>query len=307
MKNIILETRAINKRYGNTNALENISISLYQGHIYGFIGENGAGKSTLLRIITGLSVPTSGEVFLFGKSNKSDLEAGRRQIGSTVEAPALYPDYSAEKNLELQRILVGNPDKGIIEKTLQLVGLSDCKTKKAKNFSTGMKQRLGIALSLVGNPQILILDEPINGLDPKGIADLRVVLQKLNAEHKLTILISSHILNELHLLATDYIIINKGKIIEDISHEELEQKCQKYISIKMDNVEVGVTALDQELHTDNYKVMGDGTVHLYDYTNNIPIVAEALRKHNILVTHISLTEQTLEEYYFSITGGKERE
>lgn len=302
METVILETHAINKRYGSVNVLDNINISLKQGHIYGFIGDNGAGKSTLLRIITGLTIPTSGDLLLFGKGSAPDLEAGRRQIGSIVEAPAFYPDYTAEKNLDVQRILVGNPDKRIIEKTLQLVGLSDSKEKKVKHFSMGMKQRLGIALSLVGNPQLLILDEPINGLDPKGIVDLRVVLQKLNAEHKITILISSHILSELHLLATDYIIIHKGKIIDTMTHDELEQKCQKYISIQMDQVDIGVTAIEQELHTSNFKVMGSGAVRLYDYTHDVPAVAEALRKHNILVTHISLTEQSLEEYYLSVTG-----
>lgn len=302
MERVILETHAINKRYGSVNVLDNINISLKQGHIYGFIGDNGAGKSTLLRIITGLTIPTSGDLLLFGKGSAPDLEAGRRQIGSIVEAPAFYPDYTAEKNLDVQRILVGNPDKRIIEKTLQLVGLSDSKEKKVKHFSMGMKQRLGIALSLVGNPQLLILDEPINGLDPKGIVDLRVVLQKLNAEHKITILISSHILSELHLLATDYIIIHKGKIIDTMTHDELEQKCQKYISIQMDQVDIGVTAIEQELHTSNFKVMGSGAVRLYDYTHDVPAVAEALRKHNILVTHISLTEQSLEEYYLSVTG-----
>lgn len=307
METTIIETHAINKRYGDTNVLENICISLFHGHIYGFIGENGAGKSTLLRIITGLTIPTSGELLLFGKGSLADLETGRRQIGSTVEAPALYPNYTAEKNLELQRILVGNPDKEMIETTLRIVGLSDSKGKKVKDFSMGMKQRLGIALSLVGNPQMLILDEPVNGLDPKGIVELRAVLQRLNAEQRITILISSHILSELHLLATDYIIIHKGKIIDTVTHKELEQKCQKYISIKMDNVAIGVTAIEQELNTNNFKVMGDNNLRLYDYTNNIYAVAEVLQKHNVLVTHISLEGQSLEEYYLSVTKGATHE
>ena len=303
MDNILLETRAIGKRYGNSHALADVSISIRQGHIYGFIGENGAGKTTLLRIITGLTMPTSGELYLFGKSANRDLVAGRRRIGSTVEAPALYPGYTAEKNLDLQRILVGNPDTGVIEKNLQLVGLSDAKSKKVKDFSMGMKQRLGIALSLVGNPHMLILDEPINGLDPKGIVDFRLILQKLHEEQKITILISSHILKELYLLATDYIIIHKGRIAETLTHDELTQKCQKYISIQMDNVPLGVTAIERELNTANYKVMEDGMVQLFDYTHDIPAVARAMQSNNILVTHLSLCEQSLEDYYFAVTGG----
>jgi ABC-2 type transport system ATP-binding protein len=306
METIVLQTNAVSKKYGDTYALQNIGVSLRQGHIYGFIGDNGAGKTTLLRTIAGLSFPTVGEVVLFGNSGRHGLEKARRQLGSTIEAPALYPQYTAERNLELQRVLVGNPDKSIIEKILGLVGLSDCQNKRVKDFSMGMKQRLGIALSLLGNPKMLILDEPINGLDPKGIADLRVMLQKLNAEQNITILISSHILNELYLLATDYIIIHKGKIVETLTHKELESKCHKSISIRMDNVSAGIAAIEEELHTSNFKILDNGMVCLYDYTHDVPAVAEVLRKHGILVTHISLSEQTLEEYYFSVTGGDER-
>ena len=222
MEKILLEARSINMRYGNNHVLTDINLSLKQGRIYGFIGENGAGKTTLLRIITGLTLPTSGEIVLFGKSATKDLEAMRRRIGSIIEAPALYLEYSAETNLKLQGVLVGNSDKGDIERVLRLVNLWGSKAKKVKNFSMGMKQRLGIALSLIGNPQILILDEPVNGLDPKGIADLRQLLQKLNEEHNITIMLSSHILNEMYLLANDYIIIHNGQIVETLTRESLD-------------------------------------------------------------------------------------
>jgi ABC-2 type transport system ATP-binding protein len=224
-------------------------------------------------------------------------------VGSTIESPAFSPHYTAEKNLELQRVLVGNPDRNMVGKVLRLVGLSDCQNKKAMDFSMGMKQRLGIALSLIGNPQMLILDEPVNGLDPKGIAELRTLLKKLNEEQNITILISSHILSELYLLATDFIIIHKGKIIDILTHEELNIKCQKYITIRMSDVHTGIAVLEKELQTSHFEVAEDGMVCLYDYTDVIA-VAEALRKHNILVTHIALAEQTLEDYYLSITRGQ---
>jgi len=303
VENILLETRAIGMRYGDFDALTKINLTLRQGRIYGFIGENGAGKTTFLRVITGLAIPTSGELSLFGKTAKRGLEAGRRQIGSTIEEPALHLEYTAEMNLELQRVLLGNPDKGVIEQVLRLVGLWDNKAKKVKDFSMGMKQRLGIALSMIGNPQMLILDEPVNGLDPKGIADVRSILQKLNKEQKITILMSSHILNELYLLATDYIIIHKGRIIKTLTHEELAEKCQKYVVIQMDNVSVGVTVIERELQTNNYKVMENGMVHLYGFTRDVTAVAKALQNNGILVTHISLCEQSLEEYYFGVIGG----
>jgi ABC-2 type transport system ATP-binding protein len=303
MENIYIETRAIGMRYNKFSALTNVNLSLRQGRIYGFIGENGAGKSTFLRIITGLAMPTEGELVLFGNSTKRGLEIERKRIGSTIEEPALYLEYTAEMNLELQRILVGNPDNGITEKMLRTVGLSDNKKKKVKDFSTGMKQRLGIALSLIGNPKILLLDEPVNGLDPKGIADLRLILQKLKKKKKITIIVSSHILNELYLLATDYIIIHRGRIIETLTHDELTEKCKKYIAIQMDDVTTGVAAIERELKTEDYKVMETGMVHLYSYANDTSTVAKILQKSGILVTHISVCVQSLEEYYFSITGG----
>ena len=224
MENIILQTHEISVKYGNFLALDDISISLKNKHIYGFIGENGAGKTTLMKVLTGLLYPTSGTFSLFGKIEPSDILKMRRYIGSTIEAPALFPEYSAYRNLELQRILVGNPDKEICDKLLGIMGLFEFKDKKVSKFSMGMKQRLGIAMALVGKPKLLILDEPINGLDPKNISELRTLLKKLNEENGVTLFLSSHILNELYLLATDYYIIHKGKIIKSLTHDELDEK-----------------------------------------------------------------------------------
>lgn len=307
MTEIVMEAHGITKRYGRKAALWNVDVTLQRGHIYGFIGGNGAGKTTFLRIITGQSFPTSGEITLFSRHSPKGLENERRYIGSTIEAPAFFPNETAEKNLDLQRILVGNPDRDIVEAALRVAGLYGDRDKKVKDYSMGMKQRLGIALCLVGNPKMLILDEPINGLDPKGIADLRNMLLKLNKDRKITILLSSHFLNELYMLATDYIIIHKGKIVETLTHDELEMKCQKYISIQMDNTALGAAVLEKELQTNHFKVMEDGMVYLYDYTNAIDTVARVLQENRILVTHIALSEQSLEEYYLKVTGEKEND
>jgi ABC-2 type transport system ATP-binding protein len=304
MCDIILETKAICKSYKGVSALSDVSISIKKGRIYGFIGENGAGKTTLLRIITGLTMPTSGELILFGKNDKSNLEKGRRQIGNTIESPALHPNFTAEVNLELQRNLIDNSNKNIIHEVLQLVRLSDVRKKKVKNYSMGMKQRLGIALSLLGNPKMLVLDEPVNGLDPTGIVKLRRILKKLNTEQGITILMSSHILNEMQLLATDFLIIHKGRIINTMTREDMERKCRRHISIRLNDVHTGLSAIQEELHTSNYEIDDNGMVLLYDYISELPAVAEVLRRHNILVTHIALSEQTLEDFYLSITGGK---
>ncbi len=224
MENIILQTHGISVKYGNFLALNDVSISLKNKHIYGFIGENGAGKTTLMKVLTGLLYPTNGDFWLFGKNRPCDILKMRRHIGSTIEAPALYPEYSAYRNLELQRILIGNTDKEICDKLLGVVGLTKVKDKKVGKFSMGMKQRLSIAMALVGKPRLLILDEPINGLDPKNISELRSLLKRLNEENDVTLFLSSHILNELYLLATDYYIIHKGSIIKSLTHDELDEK-----------------------------------------------------------------------------------
>ncbi len=304
---VVIETRNLSKRYGSFTALSDVTISLKKGHIYGFIGENGAGKTTLLRIISGLSFQTSGELTLFGKSTRKEMEQVRRHIGSTIEAPALYPDYTAMENLELERRLLGNPDRSICGEMLALVGLSEAGRKKVKNFSMGMKQRLGIAVALLGKPHVLVLDEPVNGLDPKGITEIRGLLKKLNQEHGTTIMVSSHILGELRLLATDYIIISQGKIVDALSGEELEAKCRQYIAVRMDNVPLGLTVLERGLTDVRYQVMEDGTVRIYSHVHAVADIARLLQDNGVLVTGLNVSEQTLEDYYLRVTGGDGRD
>ena len=304
---VVIETRNLSKRYGSFAALTDVTVSLKKGHIYGFIGENGAGKTTLLRIITGLAFQTGGELALFGKSTRREMEQVRRHIGSTIEAPALYPDYTAMENLELERRLLGNPDRSICGEMLALVGLTEAGRKKVKHFSMGMKQRLGIAVALLGRPQVLVLDEPVNGLDPKGITEVRGLLKKLNQDYGTTIIISSHILGELHLLATDYIIISRGKIVDALSGEALEAKCRQYVSIRMDNVPLGLTVLEKGLKAPRYQVMEDGTVRLYSHVHALEDIARLLQESGVLVTGLNVSEQTLEDYYLRVTGGDSRD
>jgi len=303
MGEIVLQTENLTKKYGTYTVLDNVCVSLEKKHIYGFIGENGAGKSTFMKIITGLTYPTSGTYSIMGKESTHDKEKMRRYIGSMIEEPALYPNYTIIQNLELQRTLVGNPDKSASEKALEMVGLSDVKNKKVHTLSMGMKQRLSIAMALIGNPQILILDEPINGLDPKNIVALRTLLQKLNEEKNITIFISSHILSELYQLATDYIFIHKGKIIDVITHDELEARCRKYICIKTDAVPMALTVLDKVMDSPEYKVVSEDTIYLYSHMDNVEKIARAFMQHEIVVTELSVMEQTLEDYFMAITGG----
>lgn len=303
MEKFVLQTENLTKKYGAYTVLNNVSISLEKKHIYGFIGENGAGKSTFMKIVTGLTYPTSGTYSIMGKESSREREKMRRHIGSMIEEPALYPNYTILQNLELQRTLVGNPDKSASDKVLEMVDLSDAKNKKVHTLSMGMKQRLSIAMALIGNPQILILDEPINGLDPKNIVALRTLLQKLNEEKNITIFISSHILSELYLLATDYIFIHKGKIIDVITHDELEARCRKYICIKTDAVPMALTVLDKIMDNPEYKVVSEDTIHLYSDMDNIEKISRTFMQHEIVITELSVIEQTLEDYFMGITGG----
>ena len=303
MKEIILQTNNLTKKYGSFTALDQVSVRLEKKHIYGFIGENGAGKTTFMKIITGLIYPTQGEYSILGKTVPAEREKMRKYIGSIIESPALYSTYSILQNLELQRVLMGNPDKSACQKVLDMVELSEFQNKKVYTLSMGMKQRLGIALALIGNPQILILDEPINGLDPKNIVALRNLLKKLNEEKDITIFISSHILSELYLLATDYIIIHKGKIMETLTHDELEAKCKQYICIKTENVPLALTVLDKIIEKSKYKVVSNQEIHLYSSSKSVEQIARAFMEKQIVVTELSVMEQTLEDYFLAVTGG----
>lgn len=257
-----LQTDALRKDYKNFKALNGLSMNIPKGSIYGFVGKNGAGKTTLIRLICGLQEPTSGGYTLYGrKSTDKEIVKARRRIGAVVETPSLYLDMTADENMKYQYKLIGNPDYSTIPELLKLVGLENTGKKKAGNFSLGMKQRLGIAIALSGNPDFLILDEPINGLDPQGIVEIRELILKLNSEMGITVLISSHILGELSKLATHYGFIDRGSIVSEISAEDLESRCRKRIRVKVDNIKSLIRYLDGKGF--EYSVISEDEAYIY--------------------------------------------
>lgn len=304
MSDVILETRSISKKYKNMYALDNVSVTLKKNHIYGFIGENGAGKSTFMKIIAGLIFQTSGDFSLMGEDDPRAIEKKRKLVGTMIEGPYLYPKFSVRQNVEIQRMLVGNPDKSATDRVIELVGLEEQQKKAAKKLSMGMKQRLGIAMAMVGNPQFLILDEPINGLDPKNIVALRNMLKKINEEQECTIFISSHILSELYLLATDFIFIHKGKIIETTTHEGLEAKCSQYIQVKDSNIPETVTIIEKHFPGVEYKVESEDTLKVYGKSDIKTDLSKYLMEAGIVISELSEKEQSLEDYFMTITGGE---
>lgn len=303
MKDIILKTYGLTKTYGGFNVLDDVNMTIKKGQIYGFIGQNGAGKTTLIRIIAGLAFKSKGSIELFGESEGRKIELARRRMGCIIDTPVFYPDKTAFNNLEADRIQKGIPGRQCIEKALTMVGLGDVGNKKVKNFSLGMKQRLGIAMALLGDPELLILDEPINGLDPMGIVEVREMLKKLNVEYGVTIIISSHILAELHQLANCYGIIHKGKLLEQISSEELSNRCKKFLYIKVDDAAKASVVIDNKLNTSNYQIMPSNVIRLYDYLGQSGKVSSVLSMDGVEVEQIMPMGDDLETYYTKLIGG----
>ena len=303
MNEVILKTYNITKKYGNKLAVDNVNMTIKKGEIYGFIGQNGAGKTTLIRLITGLIHKSAGEIELLGASGESELNKARTMVGSLIETPSFYTNMTARENLEVSRLVRDIPGKKCIDEVLDLVGLKDVEKKKVKNFSLGMRQRLGIANALMGNPKLLILDEPINGLDPMGIIEIRELLKKINKEKDMTILISSHILSELSELATTYGIISEGKLIEEITSKELSEKCRQYINLKVDDTSRAVTLLERELGISDYEVLEDKKIKVFSNLENVGEVNSILSKSGVIVQSISIKGENLEEYFMNKIGG----
>lgn len=299
MKETILKTNNLTKKYNDFIALDNVNIEVRKGDIYGLIGRNGAGKTTLMKVITTLTNKTSGEFSLFNHKD-NDLKETKRRIGCLIENPAFFPNLTAYENLKYYTIQKGIMNKEQIIESLKLIDLADTKKKKFKNFSLGMKQRLGIAFAILDNPDFIILDEPINGLDPIGISELRDTFKRLNEERDITILISSHILSELYVLATRFCIIENGKVLKEMTKEELDNECSKCIAIKTDDVKKVTVILEKELKTTNYKVINNEEIRLYDYLEQIEKVNKVLVQNDINIKNLNETGISLEDYFKSI-------
>ncbi|OPJ57903.1 ABC transporter ATP-binding protein [Clostridium oryzae] len=307
MSDIVLRTNKLTKTFNKYTAVNAVDIEIKRGEIYGFVGKNGAGKTTLLRMLCGLSLPTSGGIEILGEASHSGLMASRTRMGTIIETPSFFPYLSAEKNLEYYRIQKGIPERSVVKESLELVGLSDTGNKKFKNFSLGMKQRMGLALAIMAKPDLLLLDEPINGLDPTGIAEFRNILLKLNKEKNITIIISSHILEELSHLATSYGFIDKGNFLEQISAQGLHEKCKKFLSIKVKNVEIASSIIETQLKSKKYKVLNNNEIRLYDYLDTPEIPAEALVKNGAILQTISSVGTSLENYFIDLIGGNKND
>ncbi|MDE7284986.1 MAG: ATP-binding cassette domain-containing protein [Lachnospiraceae bacterium] len=296
----VLKTNALSKSYKNFKALNGLSMNVPKGAIYGFVGKNGAGKTTLIRLICGLQEPTSGEYTLYGRKNTDkDIAKSRRRVGGVVETPSIYLDMTAVDNLKQQYLILGLPSFDGLEDILKLVGLEGTGKKKAKNFSLGMRQRLGIAIALVGDPDFLILDEPVNGLDPQGIIEMRELILRLNREKQITVLISSHILDELSKFATYYGFIDNGHIIKEMSAEELEDACRKCVRIEVSDVKALARVLDKM--NIEYKILSDTKADVYAKLN-VSQLAKALEEENCEIISMQEHDESLESFYVSLVG-----
>lgn len=297
----ILSTNGLTKTYGKQNAADHISIHVRQGDIYGLIGRNGAGKTTLLKMVSGLSTPSAGEYSLFGYSSTSKIPVMHR-VGTLIEAPGLFPELTAAENLRLKCIALGVRDKTVVPRLLETVGLANTGKKRVGKFSLGMKQRLGIALALVGEPDLVILDEPINGLDPQGIVEIRETIEKLNKEQNITFIISSHILEELSKIATNYGIIHNGALVQELTKEELFSKCNERIELKVDNTAKACTVLET-MGIHEYKVVDSSSIQIFERLQDSGEITVGLAENGVKILSISLKNETLEDYYLNLTGG----
>ena len=300
MSKTILSMKNICKSYNGFKALDNVSIEINRGDIYGIVGNNGAGKTTLMRLISGQSYCDSGEIRLFGSSD--DILKERKRIGCLIENPGFFHNMTVYDNLNYFRIQFGIPGKQSINRVLEEVGLVAARNKKYRQLSLGMKQRLGIALAFLHCPEFLILDEPINGLDPEGIIEIRNILLNLNKKHNTTILISSHILSEMAYLVTKYAFIKKGKIVEEISDYELQQKCNNYLDIEVDNVNAMSVILEKKLNFSNYKVYPDNHIHLFEGIDESKRICEIAVANDIGILGIVKRKVNLENYYMDMMG-----
>jgi ABC-2 type transport system ATP-binding protein len=299
----IMTTQNLTKKYGEKAAAKDINIHIREGEIYGLIGRNGAGKTTIMRMLSGLSNPTEGSFSLFGKTGKDALKE-MKNVGVLIEHPGLYPNMTAYENLRLKAIAMGCDNKKYIDEVLELIGLTGARDKKSKSFSLGMRQRLGIGLALIGDPKIIILDEPINGLDPQGIVEVRKMLEKLRDEKKITIMISSHILDELGKLADSYGIIHEGNLVDEFTVDELHKRCGRYISVNTDDNSAAAEVIKSGGFND-VDIDEDGFIRINDRLDDVQLIVKRLVEKDLVPNHVTVKDISLEDYYLSVTGGSE--
>ncbi len=297
---MVVQSMGLTKRYEKVTALSDVGISVPKGAIYGLVGNNGAGKSTFLKVLAGEIEADAGSFEMLGAKTEHDYAAVRRRTGVIIEGPAFFPNMTAKQNLEYYRIQRGVPGKDVVKKTLQMVGLGDAGNKKFKNLSMGMKQRLGLGLALMSEPELLILDEPINGLDPAGIIEIRNLLLKLNREKGITIIISSHILSELENIATEYGFLSRSRLVEQISAEELKEKCRNYLEVKVTEPEKYASLLETTLACTNYKVLPGGAIQIYGKVDKVSDYSALAVSHGMGLLSFEVKEVNLENYYMGL-------
>jgi ABC-2 type transport system ATP-binding protein len=300
----VLEATNLTKRYGGKPAVDGVTLTVEKGDIFGLIGQNGAGKTTFMRMATGLTRRDEGEIKLFGEREPKKINAARSRMGSVIETPALYANLTAAQNLEYYRIQRGVTDKNRIAKCLETVGLTDTGNKKVKNFSLGMKQRLGLALAIFSHPDFLILDEPINGLDPTGIIEMRDLLKRLNGEG-ITMLVSSHILTELAQIANKYAVIHHGRLIKSLDNAQLQEECKRALAVTVDDAPKAAATLETQLGIKDYKQIAGNELRIYGYTGDPAEITFRLSQAGVRVASLREVGDTLEEYYIKLIGGAE--
>lgn len=299
MDDVILSLSGLTKTFGRRTAVSNVSFEVQRAHICGLIGPNGAGKTTIMKMLAGLCEPTSGSMSLFGGG---DLAAQRSRVSFMLEAPIIDPGLSARDNMRYVQIIRGVADDDRITSLLELVRLDPAEKKSVRKYSLGMKQRLGIAMALLPDPELLVLDEPVNGLDPEGIVEIRRLLKRLCEEQGKTILISSHLLAEMAELCTDYAIINRGALVEQLSHEELLSHCRDHISIRTDDINRTAAVIEEKLGTRNYRVVHGEEIQLMERLDDIAGVSRAITESGLTITRLISEGESLEQYYLSKVG-----
>ena len=302
---MMLTVQDLTKRYHDFKALDHFSMNVEKGAIYGFVGRNGAGKTTLIRTICGLQTPSQGTYTLLGrKHNDPKITKSRRKMGAVIETPSLYRELNARENLEVQLRMLGLAESSETDRLLALVGLSETGRKKVKDFSLGMRQRLAMAVALAGDPDFLVLDEPVNGLDPQGIIEVRELILKLNQKHQVTVMISSHNLDELSRLATVYGFIDHGRMVKEIAADELEKTCRKCVELSVGSPEAAVETL--ELTGADYRVTAADTVEIYGEIGLSDLLLK-LAQNGCAVLSMKARDESLESYYLSLVGGRDHE